>query len=147
MHYLCTMAKLQIAKMTVAGQISIPKPLRESFCQAGDYLTLEPYADGLLIRRVKPFQEEGTTDEKYINKLKHVTAAPNGESIDWVVDEPVCDLTTGLPLPTPHNDDAEWGEQDAPEGQQADSDEPEDPEAAAKVRKEMWKALLDSRAL
>jgi len=136
------MSKLHIAKVTAAGQISIPKPLREQFCQSGDYITLEPYVDGLLLRRVKPFEEEGTTDEDNIKKFKPIPITiPSSESIDWEMEEappepeaeeqgPSCPMDE--PVDPPINESIDNGDAD--------------PEVTAKMRKEMWKALLDSRA-
>ncbi len=145
------MTNLHTAKMTVAGQISIPKPLREDFCQPGDHLTLEPFADGLLIRRIKPFQEDGTIDDEYIKQAKQFASSPDGESIDWEVDETPVDKGPGTEVPSSRIDEAEWEDQDEATASDEDRDDDgpggEDSEEEAQKRKEMWKALLDSRAI
>ena len=141
-HHITNMSKLHTAKMTVAGQISIPKPLRDDFCDPGDMLSLEPFADGLLIRRIKSFQDEDFTDEMYKKQIKWTPiSTSNSEAIDWEMEETVQEPTEEQEGPTCPMDEPV----DPPINQPMKQGEV-DPEEAARVRREMWKALLESRA-
>ena len=159
------MAKLEAVKVTSAGQISIPKCFRGGFCEAGDLLSIEPYADGLLLRRLKPFQESTPIDDTNLKKKISMTPSDPGHSIDWEMDEPVSDFlieardtcaacvddraddvadnTADDATDIRANDDADDRADDAMDDRANDGEK----EETAKMRKEMWKALLDSRAL
>lgn len=56
------MVSIFVTKVTKAGQVSIPKPIRESFCDIGDSLAWERVGETLLVRKVvsgwEPLLEE-----------------------------------------------------------------------------------------
>lgn len=78
------MTSVFVTKVTKAGQVSIPKPIRESFCEIGDSLAWERVGETLLVRKVvsgwEPLLEEikaeaearGLTPEKVEATVKIV---------------------------------------------------------------------------
>jgi AbrB family looped-hinge helix DNA binding protein len=76
------MADVYVSKVTSAGQISLPKALREALGIEEDYIVIEPIGDALLLRKIKSMKEEiyeyfekdakikGITKEKLEKALK-----------------------------------------------------------------------------
>ena len=76
------MADVYVSKVTSAGQISLPKALREILGIEEDYVIIEPFGDALLLRKIKSMKEviyqyfekeaeiKGITPEKLEKALK-----------------------------------------------------------------------------
>jgi AbrB family looped-hinge helix DNA binding protein len=76
------MTDVYVSKVTSAGQISLPKALREALGIEEDYIVIEPFGDALLLRKIKSMKEEiyeyfekeakikGITKEKLEKALK-----------------------------------------------------------------------------
>ena len=76
------MTDIYVSKVTSAGQISLPKALREALGIEEDYIIIEPFGDALLLRKIKSMKEEiyeyfekeakikGITKEKLEKALK-----------------------------------------------------------------------------
>lgn len=47
-----------MSKVTVAGQISLPKSLRDALGIGEDYIIIEPFGDALILRKVKSLRDE-----------------------------------------------------------------------------------------
>lgn len=52
------MTEIYVSKVTVAGQISLPKPLRDTLGIGEDYIVIEPFGDALILRKVKSMRDE-----------------------------------------------------------------------------------------
>jgi len=52
------MTDVYVSKVTSAGQISIPKALRDSLGLGEDYVVIEHLGDTLLLRKVRSVKEE-----------------------------------------------------------------------------------------
>lgn len=52
------MTDVYVSKVTSAGQISLPKALREALGIEEDYVIIEPFGDALLLRKLKSMKEE-----------------------------------------------------------------------------------------
>lgn len=52
------MTEIYVSKVTAAGQISLPKSLRDTLGIKEDYVVIEPLGDALLLRRVKSLRDE-----------------------------------------------------------------------------------------
>ncbi len=76
------MADIYVAKVTSAGQISLPKALRDELGIDEDYIVIEPFGDSLILRKIRSIKEEifeyfdkeakvkGITKEKLERALK-----------------------------------------------------------------------------
>jgi AbrB family looped-hinge helix DNA binding protein len=68
------MGNIFVSKVTAAGQISIPKELRESMdLNEAERVTIEPMGDALLVKRIKPYREEILKDLRAFAKAKGIT--------------------------------------------------------------------------
>lgn len=52
------MTGMYVSKVTVAGQISLPKSLRDALGIGEDYIVIEPFGDALILRKVKSLRDE-----------------------------------------------------------------------------------------
>jgi len=78
------MTNMSISKITSAGQISIPKDLRESRgLEASDYVSIEPLGEGLYLRKVKSFKEDIFDYFQTEAKRKGISK----EDVDKAIDE------------------------------------------------------------
>lgn len=67
------MTDIYVSKVTSAGQISLPKALRESLDIEEDYIIIEPFGDALLLRKIKSMKEEIYEYFEKEAKLKGIT--------------------------------------------------------------------------
>jgi AbrB family looped-hinge helix DNA binding protein len=58
MHNGDNMAGIYVSKVTAAGQISLPKSLRDALGIGEDYIVIEPFGDALILRKVKSLRDE-----------------------------------------------------------------------------------------
>ena len=52
------MGDVYVSKVTAAGQISLPKQLRESLGIKEDYIVIESLGDALILRKITSLREE-----------------------------------------------------------------------------------------
>ncbi len=69
------MTDIYVSKVTSAGQISLPKALREALGIEGDYVIIEPFGDVLLLRKIKSMKEEIYEYFEEEAKIKVITKA------------------------------------------------------------------------
>ena len=69
------MAEVYVSKVTSAGQISLPKALREALGIEEDYVIIEPFGDALLLRKIKSMKEQIYEYFEKEAKIKGITKA------------------------------------------------------------------------
>lgn len=67
------MSDVYVSKVTRAGQISLPKALREALGLEEDYVIIEPLGDALLLRRIKSIGEDTFEYFEKEAKIKGIT--------------------------------------------------------------------------
>jgi AbrB family looped-hinge helix DNA binding protein len=58
MHNIDNMTDIYVSKVTAAGQISIPKALRDLLKIGDDYIVIEKFGDALILRKIKSIKDE-----------------------------------------------------------------------------------------
>ena len=69
------MTDIYVSKVTSAGQISLPKALREALGIEEDYIIIEPFGDALILRKIKSMKEEIYEYFEKETEIKGITKA------------------------------------------------------------------------
>ena len=67
------MGEIYVSKVTSAGQISLPKSLRDNLGINEDYVVVEPVGDAILLRKIKSIKDEIFEYFENEAKIKGVT--------------------------------------------------------------------------
>ena len=67
------MTDVYVSKVTAAGQISLPKALRDALGIDEDYIVIEPFGDALILRKVRSMKDEIFGYFEKVAKVKGIT--------------------------------------------------------------------------